>query len=148
MEPEFFIDCQNGRFSVGGANTIGAGDTKVEVEAKSASLSREWKDGGNGYEWLNLQGLSFGGVPCGLAMCFHHGRLREASWSASLPGAELEGGWPTRKSIDEEIDFVRKTLKQQVRRDFQTGIEGFPWGTMWSHFNAKGFLASNGLRYS
>ncbi len=66
-----------------------------------------------------------------------------ASWSVQLPNAPMDGGWPTREAIDAEVSFVRDVLANEM--SLRTGVT--PWGAVWSCFDPKGFLASNGLRY-
>lgn len=147
MEPELVIDRQTGALLLGEANSICANRIKPEVEAQTSRFAQTWRDLKNGYEWLNPQGLRFGSLPCALGICFRDQKISEARWSVSLPEAEMEGGWPTRKAIDQEIQFVRKILKQQLGKNFGSGVESFSWGSTWSQFDQKGFLASNGLRY-
>jgi hypothetical protein len=55
----------------------------------------------------------------------------------------MEGGWPTREAIDRELSFIRETLV----RDMNIHTGQMPWGEVWSSFDAKGFMAANGLRY-
>ncbi|AYG57823.1 hypothetical protein CCGE525_02610 [Rhizobium jaguaris] len=101
----------------------------------------------NGYEWLQLRGLAFGKHPAGLSLCFHHGKLISSDWGVSLPGAPMEGGWPTQQAIDQEIAFVRRILTALFQTELTTGALEFSWGTVWSKFDPKGFLASHGIRY-
>lgn len=121
--------------------------TPYQSQATAEPLVADWLTGssdmGTGYAWLHLQGLTFGGHSAGLALCFHDGRFEQASWNVDLPGATLEDGWPTREAIDEEIAFIRGILVADM------GLEPgrTPWGEVWSSFDAKGFIASNGLRY-
>ena len=53
----------------------------------------------------------------------------------------MEGGWPTRDAIDKEVAFVRDILARGGL------IRKFGWGEVWSGYDAKSFIASNGLRY-
>ena len=100
----------------------------------------------SGYAWLYLRGVTFGGQPASMGLCFHDGRLEQVSWSVQLPNASMQGDWPSREAIEEEISFVRGVLAGEGM-DIQNGAIEFPWGEVWSGFDAKGFLASNGLRY-
>ena len=55
----------------------------------------------------------------------------------------FDSGWPTRNEIDAEVAFVRRTLAD----DMGIRIGPFPWGEVWSSFDAKSFMAASGLRY-
>jgi hypothetical protein len=101
----------------------------------------------NGYEWLSFHGVTFGGLPCGFSLCFLHDALTEVHIGVSLPNAELEGGWPTRRAIEEEVVFIRAELGKQLSRSFQTSQERFAWGVVWAMVDSKAFVASAGLRY-
>ncbi|GAA0495909.1 hypothetical protein GCM10009097_09900 [Pigmentiphaga daeguensis] len=103
---------------------------------------------GTGYEWHHYHGASFGGLPCSFALCYHLGSLQQLNFGVSITDAEIVGGWPTRASSEREIAFVRMELAQQLGRSFSLGGEHFPWGEVWSSFDAKGACASSGLRYS
>ena len=145
MGTQLTIDAQTGSLSVGGVR-LQPLQSKSEVEGQTALLVKGSRDHGNGYEWLFLGGLTFGGQPASVDLCFHDGRLEQASWSVQLPDAPMEGGWPTREAIDKEVAFVRGTLAQ-YGLNIGDNPKKFSWGEAWSSFDAKGFLASNGLRY-
>ena len=66
--------------------------------------------------------------------------------AVELRDAPKDGGWPTRQAIDEEVAFVRGILTQDGL-NIDDDPKKFNWGEAWSSFDAKGFLASNGLRY-
>jgi hypothetical protein len=141
------IDPASGALRIGGLTaTISAGQKKADIEPLLEPFARGVRDYGNGYEWLNFGGISFGGYPCGLALCFFEDRLVEASWSVALPDAPMEGGWPTRKAIDDEVRFVQKVLTEQLGQPPHAAA--FGWGKVWSAFDSKGFLAANGIRYA
>lgn len=140
MEAQFTIDTQTGNLGVGDV-WLRPLQSKLEVEPQVAQLVKSSRDHGNGFEWLYLTGLTFGGQPASVGLCFHLGRLEEASWSVQLPDAPMDGGWPTREAIDREVAFVRDALAR-------AGLNAkFDWGEVWSSFDSKGFIASNGLRY-
>lgn len=145
METQITIDPQTGTLGVGGVR-LQPSQSKSEVEPQIAELVKGSRDHGNGYEWLYLDGLTFGGQPSSLGLCFHDGRLEQASWSVQLPGAPMEGGWPTREAIDDEITFVRDILTNQGLNVAKNPGK-FSWGEAWSSFDAKGFIAHNGVRY-
>jgi hypothetical protein len=105
-------------------------------------------DHGNGYKWLRCRGLTLFDRPCGLAICFHREALTELHFGVALPDAVLEGGWPTRSTIDKEVAFMRAQLGTVFSRSFSKGEEAFDWGVVWSCFDPKGFSASTGLRYA
>jgi hypothetical protein len=140
METKFTIDPQTGSLGVGEVR-LRPLQSKSEVELQVAQLIKGSRDHRNGFEWLYLTGLTFGGHPASVGLGFHAGRLEEASWSVQLPDAPTEGGWPTRDAIDKEVAFVRDNLAHD-------GLDKrFSWGEVWSSFDAKGFMASNGVRY-
>ena len=115
--------------------------------ATLAPLVRGKRDYGNGYCWLTLNRMTFGGEPCGAALCFFENRLKEAAWSVSLSTQKLEGGWPTKESSDAEIAFIRGELVRQLGRSLPTGLARFDWGEVWSIFDEKGYSARSGLRW-
>jgi hypothetical protein len=148
MALDLSIDRDTGVVLIGADLRLRAGDARPEARERLAALVRGKRDFGNGYAWVDLRGLAFGGYACAAGLCFFEDRLREVSWGVSLPGARLEQGWPTRDAIDEEIEFVLGVLRHQLSRGFEEGREVFPWGTVWSQFDPKGFTAGNGLRYA
>lgn len=123
---------------------------KMNKANVKAMLSQFWTgeiDHGNGYSWSSFHGLTFGTMPCGLALGFHQGVLTEINLGVALPQAMLEGGCPTRQAIDDEITFVRKVFHDQLKREFGDNPEYFEWGIAWSGFDPKGFTASAVIRY-
>ena len=149
MNPSLTINAEDGTMQIEGCTTvIRAGLSSGDVLSALLQFHQRNIDHKNGYTWFSFHGLSFGGQPCGISMCFHFDRLTEGHWGVSLPYAEQEGGWPTRKAIDEEIEFVREVLSKALFGSFSSGKERFTWGEVWSMFDPKGFLASSGLRYA
>ena len=145
MPLAFTIDAQDGALLLGNRRLV-AGQRRRDIERGLGAHVKGGRDFGNGYAWLDLEGLTFAGHPAWLSLCFLHGSLTEASWSVSLPGAPE--GWPTREAIDAEIEFVRAVLAHEI--GFAGDAHGcmtFPWGEVWSLFDPKGDLAANGLRY-
>ncbi len=138
----FSIDPGTGAILLADHGVLSPQGRKEVILAEISDLVSHGRDHANGYEWLHLEGLSFGGESATLAICFLNERLEEASWSVQIKGAPMEGGWPTKEAIDSEVSFVRKTLAKD-------GISIGPheWGEVWSYFDARGFLAANGLRY-
>jgi hypothetical protein len=65
-----------------------------------------------------------------------------------LPNAKLDGGWPTREAINDEIAFVKEVFRDQLKRKFGDNTEQFKWGVAWSGFDSKGFKATAGIRYA
>ena len=127
---------------------LGKGLSRQEAAAALSSLLRMTRDHGNGSEWLSFHGVTFGNQPCGFALLFRHGSLTEIHFSVMLPGAEMEGGWPTRAAIDAELAFVRKELGSQLKASIGERESKFSWGVAWSMFDPKGFQASSGVRYA
>ena len=142
MTAELWINKDTGEIRIGDHVLLQPNQAKSSIEPLVADLLEGSRDHGNGFEWLYLRGLTFGGQPAGLSVCFRDGRLEQASWSVYLPDAPTEGGWPTREAMDRELLFVRETLAREM--NIRAGK--MPWGEVWSSFDAKGFMASNGLR--
>lgn len=146
---ELVIDPQDGAIHLSGINSVlRRGLKKDSVRATFAPLFRQEQSFGNGYEWLSFHNVTFGKQPCGFAGCFRNGALTEVHFSAMLSTAKLEGGWPTRESIEEELDFVRSELNAQLGTETNAISTEFPWGVVWSMFDPKGFQASSGVRYA
>jgi len=124
------------------------GLAKAQAEARMAEFFKGTHDHGNGYAWSSFSGFDFGGMPCWLSVGFHEGLLNMVLMGVGLPGAQEEDGWPTQKTIDNEIAFVRRVLHQQLGRNFGNHSVSFPWGEAWSRFDPKGFMASAGLSYA
>jgi hypothetical protein len=143
MSPPFSIDRQTGSILIGETIFLEPAEHKDSVRPKVRHLVDGSQDHGNGFEWLYLHQVTFGGHPARLSLCFHDDLLEQASWSVQLPHAENVGGWPTLKAIDAEVEFVLRTLRDQM--DIHPGR--FSWGEVWSSFDARGFMAANGLRY-
>jgi hypothetical protein len=139
----FSISPQTGDLHLGDDIALKPHDARQSVEPAIAHWLRKSRDMGNGYVWLNLGDL-FSGQPAALALCFKGDRLTEASWSVQLPGAPVEDGWPTREAIDAEVAFVRSALAKEMG----LASERQSWGSVWSAFDPKGFMASHGLRYA
>ena len=141
--PSLVIDPSSGTIRIGDAIRLESHETRASVESKVADLANGARDHGNGYAWLYLGGLTFGSQPAGMGLCFHDDRLEQIDWNVRLPDAPMEGGWPTREAIDDELSFVRSVMVNEMGLT----IGQTTWGEVWSAFDAKGFLASNGLRY-
>jgi len=142
---EITIDSQSGTFGIGNV-TLEPQQIKSEVEKILSQLLKSQRDHSNGYEWLYLEGLTFGGEPTSAGLCFQDGKLEHVSWSVMLPDAPMEGDWPTREAIDAEVAFVRGVL---ARKGITVGErpQKYLWGEIWSTFDSKGFVAANGLRF-
>ena len=146
MTIAFSIDPETGDIWIGEAR-LAAHQAKAEVEPRLAQLIEGARDHGNGYEWLYLGGVSFGGQPAGLALCFHNGRLAEAMWSLRYAEVAEEGAWPSRDASEAEIAFVREVLARDMGFDARRASMRFGWGEVWSDYDEKGAMAGNGLRY-
>ena len=140
------IDPRDGSISLGDDIRLEAFQKRRAIEPRISDLVETTQDHCNDYEWLHLRELSFGGHPAWLALCFHGGRLDQVSWSVRLPTVSREGRWPSREEIDEEIAFVRSALARDGL-NVGEGDTTCPWGTVWSHYDPRGDLASHGLRY-
>lgn len=150
MHPSLSFNPANGSIQISSvACPISHGMSKDLVVSVLENFFRTGVNHGNGYEWLMFHQLSFSSKPCGLSLCFHHDILKQVSFGVSMLDRSVdEGGWPTRETIDAEIFFIRQVLAELFSRSFSTGHEQFPWGTVWSDFDIKGFQASSGIRYA
>lgn len=146
MSRELTIAATTGSLRVDHKPVLGARSKKAEVLSALQPFYKSRSVMG-GFEWLTFSGLTLNELPSTLSVCFADGEVAECHLSVNLPGAQMADGWPTRQAIDEEVQFVRNALGRQLGRTFDTGIEGFPWGSTWAHFDAKGGLATCGLRY-
>ena len=66
---EITIDPQSGTFGIGNV-TFDPQQLKSEVEKIIPQLLKGQRDYNNGYEWLYLEGLTFGGAPTSAGLCF------------------------------------------------------------------------------
>ncbi|MBV4476980.1 hypothetical protein [Pseudomonas botevensis] len=122
--------------------------TSDTIAAPLAQLFRSERDHKNGYMWRTYHGVSIEGVFGGFDLCFHFGRLTAIHIGAVVPSLETENGWPTRKSIELEVNFLKSSLRRQLSRSFLTDLERFSWGSAWATFDEKGFSASAGISYA
>lgn len=86
MSLAFSIERGSGNLHLGDAIRIERNCSRALTEPRVAGLIRRQRNFGNGYAWLDLEGLSFGAAPAWLSLCFRHAHLAEASWSVDLPG--------------------------------------------------------------
>ena len=148
MAFELTIEPGTGALRIGDLARLTSGQSKADVSVTLDQFARDERDHGNGYEWLSFGGLTFGGRAASLSLCFFNDRLHQVAWNAHPPDGAMEGGWPTRAGIDEEVAFVRRILGSQIGFEVSRSAMTFPWGEVWSEFDPKGFLAANGLRYA
>ena len=141
----FSIDPRDGAIVIGDVR-LAAGESRRAAERKLGDWLVNVLDHRNGYVWLNLDGLSFGGHPAGIGLCFHNGRLAEASWGVILPSAAADS-WPTPEEIEEEIAFVRSVLVREIGFPAKGDAMTLPWGDVWTVYDRKADIAANGLRY-
>jgi hypothetical protein len=148
MKPALTITPLDGSIQIVGiALALRKGSTYANTMSALGSLFRASNDFGTGYEWLSFHQVSLGGQPCDFTLGFHLGKMEDAHFSVTLPGATTEDGWPTRQAIDEELAFMKKVLSAQLGVKLGKRDARFPWGRVWSTFDPKGFQASTGLRY-
>lgn len=139
---------EDGNIHIDGCNfVVRNGLTEADVKLQLHEFLRSESNHQNGYAWQMCRGFSLERESAGLALCFHLDRLIAVHVGVTLPGIRLEGGWPTKAAIDQEVAFLRTSLGRQLARSFQGSQEEFSWGTAWVLFDAKGFLASAGIRY-
>jgi hypothetical protein len=127
---------------------IRPGIDQTSAETMLSEFRKGAVDHANGYSWLNFHRLTFGTMPCVLALGFRQGALTQINFGVVLPHVTLELGWPTREAIDDEISFVRSVFRDQLQREFGDKPEHFGWGVVWSGFDPKGFTATAGIRYT
>jgi hypothetical protein len=144
---ELIVDPESGALTLTGLARISAGQTRAALEPELRPCVTGQRDHRNGYAWLMVGGLTFGGLPCSLGICFHDGAMSEAGWNLRLPDAALKDGWPTRETSDREVAFCRQVLAGQLGRDVPEEGLTFPWGRLWCAYDDKGGTASTGLRY-
>jgi hypothetical protein len=149
MQPSLLFNSNDGSIHISSVTCPISRDMPRDLAASElADFFRSKIDHRNGYEWLAFHQLTFNSEPCGLALGFHLGKLQQVHFGVSLPDAPLKDGWPTREAIDAEISFIRQALSRSFSRSFSSGKEQFPWGIVWSDFDAKGFQATSGIRYA
>jgi hypothetical protein len=146
MSVSIHIDPHSGGFCIG-ETILMPFEEKSSVNLKVGGLVTGVRDHNNGYEWLDIKGLNFAGEDAALSLCFHNGLFTQAQWSVQLVDALMEGGWPTKVAIDAEIEFVRESLGKWLSVRINDAPVSFPWASVWSGFDSKGFLASNGIRF-
>jgi hypothetical protein len=147
MTPSVHIDVTNGSVNLGSQHTIRRGSSQADLETMLGEFKAGDLDYGNGRSWLYLHDLTFGEMPCQLALLFREKRLAEIHFAVALPDAPIESGWPTLEAINNEIAFVRKALHVQLKRRFRNKAERFGWGVAWSSYDERGFRATAGIRY-
>lgn len=148
MKPALAINPLDGSIRIAGmAFVLCKGSRREDTMSALGPQLRKSTDFGCGYEWLSFHDISLGGQPCVLTLGFHLGQLEDVYFSAELPGAPMDDGWPTRQAIEEELAFMRKALSAQLGIQLGKRDARFPWGRVWSTFDPKGFQASTGLRY-
>ena len=140
------IDPDTGSIGLGNGVRLEAFQKRRAIEPRVADLIDSAQDHGNGFAWLHLRDLSFGGHPAWLALCFHGGRLEQVGWSVRLPNDTVAGGWSTGEAMEEEVAFVHGALAK-VGLSLDEGTKTCSWGEVWSHYDPRGDLASHGLRY-
>lgn len=112
---------------------------QADAAAALAPFVRREKDFGTGFVWLYTSGLSFGGRPCWLNLCFRDDRLDMATWSVEL--VTEDGG-----GMDAELAFMRAELGRQLGRPFKAE-ERFAWGGIWCGYDPRSDTVSSGVRY-
>lgn len=142
MAAAISIDPGNGAIRLGDAALLGPHLHRSAIAGQVTEFLETSRDHGNGFAWLNLRELTFGGQAAALSLGFHHELFVSATWSVELPNTAADGGPPSRKAIDEEVAFVRSVLKDMGLR-----IGRNAWGEVWSSFDARSFMAASGLRY-
>lgn len=120
-----------------------------DARSRFASLiAREW-DHGNGYAWIGLSGpLRLQEMRASMSLCFFEERLTQVMLGVALPDDEEEEGWPTEQTSQRHVGFLRRALGKQLGQDMASGRAELPWGTVWAHFDMKGFMATAGVRYA
>lgn len=143
------IDQQSGAIHISGIDVaIGKGMSKIDASNALKPLFDRNRDHGNGYSWLCFSKVKFGLMPTSFNLCFLTDVLERITFSVALPNERLEQNWPTRESSEREVKFVRLQLNAQIQYDLTTNQTEYPWGSVYSYFDEKGFMAASGLHYS
>jgi hypothetical protein len=131
------------------ARPVHAGMNREDADSLLGALATgRITDHGNGFVWVNYGPVFFEGENCFFSLCFKNAKLVSVSWGVQLPNAPTEAGWPTELAIDTEVAFVQRALEKQLGRKLNSrGEADFGWGSVWSSFDPKGFIAAHGLRY-
>jgi hypothetical protein len=149
MTSSVLIDIADGSVKLlGSQQTIRRGTNQADLEAMLSEYKAGDVDYGNGCSWLYLHDLTFGEMPCRLALLFRKKRLAEIHFAVALPNAPIECGWPTLEAINNEIAFVRQVFSAQLKRRVRSKSERFGWGMVWSDYDEKGCRATAGIRYA
>lgn len=132
------IDRATGALDVEGRTQLKPRSGKATAEAALPPLLRRRQDFGTGYLWLYADGLSFGGSPCWLDLCYRMGRLTMASWRVDLgPGSD---------DREAELAFMRAELGRQLGGNFDRE-QAFAWGAAWCSHDPRSDAVSSGVRY-
>lgn len=89
-----------------------------------------------------------GGQSASIGLCFFQGALEMVTLGVALPDDELCEDWPTGETSRRHVNFMQKALERQLQVTFVEGAADFPWGSVWSRFDPKGFSASAGVAYA
>jgi hypothetical protein len=126
MAREVSIDVSSGDVQIADLGTLSSWQDRTTADLLLHPFATGSRNHGNGYEWLYVKDFSFGGRPCGLALCFFDGRLEQLQWSLLSSDSPNEASWPTRETIDDEIKFVSAVLDKQLGNKWKN--EPFVWG--------------------
>ncbi|WP_443691240.1 hypothetical protein [Pseudomonas sp.] len=151
MNPALTINPDNGFIHIVTSDSVLVIDSGLRQHHAAVLLAQFYQselDHHNGYLWQVYQGASIDGHPAGFSLCFHSGELIQIHFGLSAPAIDTENDWPTKESIEQEIDFLNDAFSRQLSRSFEHGEAQFSWGTAWARFDAKGFSASSGIRYA
>lgn len=146
MSLDMIIEPETGIVRLGAIDALMPRERLARVRPRVAHLLHAHQDHGNGYRWLYLNGLRFGGHSASLSLCFGWRGLEMMSWSVDLPGSP--SGWPTQAAIHTELAFVRAALADMIGFAQGDGAMRFSWGSVWSSYDPKAGIASSGLRYA
>ena len=148
--PALTIDPATGALDVAGVVRLAPWSGKWAARRALAPYLSAAQDMGTGYGWLYTAGLSFGGRPCWLNLCFRRGlfgsRLESAHVSVDFRADPAPGQWASREEMEAELVFLRAELRRQLGRSFE-GDEDFAWGGAWCNYDPRSDTAGSGVRY-
>lgn len=138
MPPAVTLRRKDGAITIEGTPVVISGGTSLDVARDALrAFASEPRDLRNGYESLELRGLSLAGYPSVVDLRFSSGVLTSLSFRLAPPPRQAGDHWPVDPSA-EEIALAQRILAQVFGRRFSSGTEVFRWGQAWSSTTQKG----------
>jgi hypothetical protein len=138
MPPALTLRRKDGAITIEGAPVVISGGMSIDVARDALhAFASEPRDMRNGYEGVELRGLSLAGYPSVVDLRFAGGVLTSLSFRLAPPPRQADDDWPVDPS-EEEIALAQHILAQAFGRRFASGTEVFRWGRVWSRTTQKG----------